>query len=763
MYLIAESRKAVRGKVYAAVERELSELELMPKRLEMNPPAMRGARRWSRFAVSCAVTWTLAHGSYARCDMSEAAEHGLACLAPNADALPAAPCVATEGMTVPVPADRGLRVLAWFSADGREVVLDDIAPTVTSVNLASQPYGIVTLAFSGDARRGWPSVVTVSIARDGKEAWRIAVAKGDVLRLRRVRLPAGKYSLTATTPHHATIERHQLLVAAGRETSIGALRFRPAGTITGHFVDGAGAAIVGVTVQNSDDGRVIAMADPTGALVAELPPQLPLSLDIVASGYATHHVKIDPAATEVALGTMTLSRGDTLRVRIDRAVIPRATITAALLAPDEGQRDRRTIAKRTLEPPASSLEFPALEAGDYTLLLIGASPFERYAENVRIRDHDVEREIRVEPITVQGEVLLGDAPLAGGVLSLEPANHAWEEGVTLDDHGAFSTNVWQRGRFYGFVFGGKVGSGAFVREALDASVDPTHWHIVISNRRIAGRIFDKDTGQPLHEVSMDERSWRSDGGSGMGVVTVGEDGSFSIDAADVGDYELNVHAADYLAARSRVTLRAEDTIRTVDFPMERGRVVPLVITTTAGDPIPAAVVIDGLGADGVNPDHVYVTDAAGHLDLRMKSDETTTLYVLPREGSFAIVDVRAGEKDATAAQRIVVPPAAGDLRIHVVDGDGKPLPNIQPLIRFEGRFLAPPVPRFFSFVDPRFAGIWTNEAGDADFKAFPAGVYEVYACRSEAEVIATLSGVPPREPTRVALDRGPVTVRIVMP
>jgi hypothetical protein len=687
---------------------------------------------------------------------------GCISIAANSRDLAAARCVPVEATPITVTPAITPRVAAWLSRDGAQLVLDELPQGASTINIARENSGVASFALTGDAHRGWPSDVTLSITRDAKELWRIILTKQTASNLRTLRLPAGRYTFTATTAHHASVERTNLTITPRHETQLGTLHFRPSVEVTARFIDRDGAPIAGVAIASGDDGRILAIAAGDGSLSAELPSHTPKSLDIIASGYATHHVVIDRTAAVASLGTITLDRGSALRVNIDRNSIAGARIAAALLAPRGTERERRVIATKTLEARSSSFEFPTLEPGDYTLLISGESQLERYAEDVRIRDTDVVLDIHIDPIKVDGEVLLGDSPLADASLSLQPRERGWEETVEIDDHGTFTAQLWQHGTFDCFVFGGKARSGAFVRDALEASASPTHWHIVIPDRRIVGRVFDKETHEALRDASMDERSSTTNGSTGMAVVELADDGSFSIDAADAGEYEFNVHARDYLPATSRITLRADDTIRTLDIPMERGQVAHLLVTTPNGEPIANATVIDGLGTDGVNPDHVYLTDAAGHIDLRMQPDATTTIYVIPREGSFAIADVRAPRDETTAAQRVVVPPSVGDLHIHVTDADGKPLRYVQPIIRFEGHFLAPPVPRFFPFADPRYAGVATDEQGSLTFKAFPAGVYEIYTARSANELLATLRGTPARDPVRTGFT-GSAEVRIIIP
>ncbi|MEA2339072.1 MAG: hypothetical protein QOE82_3079, partial [Thermoanaerobaculia bacterium] len=176
--------------------------------------------------------------------------------------------------------------------------------------------------------------------------------------------------------------------------------------------------------------------------------------------------------------------------------------------------------------------------------------------------------------------------------------------------------------------------------------------------------------------------------------------------------------------------------------------------TPTGEPIARATVIDGVG-DGVNPDHIYTSDGAGQLTLRLRPDETRTLYVVPREGSFAIIDVRAA--NAAEGVRAVVPPAMGTLRIRAV-ANGTPLAGVTPLFRWNGRFVPPPVPRFFPFSDPSKTGVWTDASGRVELRAMPAGVYEFFPVRSEAQEAAVVLGRSTDTPIRIGFNGGSVEV-----
>ena len=209
-----------------------------------------------------------------------------------------------------------------------------------------------------------------------------------------------------------------------------------------------------------------------------------------------------------------------------------------------------------------------------------------------------------------------------------------------------------------------------------------------------------------------------------------------------------------MTATVHVHVSATDSARTVEIPLERGTVFVVSLVTPAGDPVARAIVIDGLG-DGINPDDFYSSDGAGQVTLRLRPDDARTLYILPREGSLAIAEVRAA--NAAEGVRVVVPPAVGTIRIRAIAG-GKPLARVMPLFRWNGRLIPPPIPRFFPFADPGKIGIWTDENGYAELKAMPAGVYEFFPARGEAEVTAVVRGTSTLTPVRIGFTGGSAEV-----
>lgn len=647
------------------------------------------------------------------------------------------------------PADNPRRIV-WYDENGALILLDTLAAKATAVDLAPATNGSISLALSGDERHGWPAETLLSITHGEQETWSIPIARNEAGKLRHIRLPAGNYRLTATAPHLQRIERFNVAVRNARDLALGTLQFIAAARLTAHVVDSAGKPLGGVTLLNADDAHVLGAGDANGDLDVELPHDRPEAIELLAPGYASHRLKVEPGTSDAALGTVTLRTGVVVRVTIDRARLAHTQISAALLHAEDGGNRYQVIAKKPLASADSSLQFTAVEPGDYSLLIEGESPLQRYSEHLAVSDRDLAVAIRIEPVRLTGEVLLEDRPLSAAVLSLQPSASDWEQEIELNERGEFSGELWQKGSFYAHVSGGQIRSGNFIHQPLEASTDPTHWHIVVPNRRITGRVFDEKTGKPIAAAGMGAEVSVEGGNSGLSVIQIADDGSYSIDMAEPGKYRLDVTAPGYLAAFSEFTLREDDRLRTVDFAMHAGRPVQLLVLGSNGNPIADATVIDGLG-DGINPNDLLSTDAAGRIDLQMRQGDVKTLYILPAEGSFLIVDIRS-DSISDAPMRLIVPPPAGDLRIHARNTAGQPVRNVFPLLRYGGRFLPPPVPRFLAFADHYKTVAGTDDAGDTVFRALPAGVYEIFPCRNEQEIAATLAGNPPREPVRTAFD-----------
>ncbi|HSY47174.1 MAG TPA: hypothetical protein VLC46_00015 [Thermoanaerobaculia bacterium] len=665
----------------------------------------------------------------------------------------ASSCKPVEGVVVSIEPAEVDRQFLWVRDDKHQIVVGAIPKDATAIDLGPKERGTVVLALSGEKTRGWPADVELHFRADGKHGYDVALQDTDVARLTSVGIKPGSYEMSVTARHHLRLRRDTIVVKQGVPATLGALRLLAAPRLSATVMNARGDPLPSAVMTNPQ-GHVLASANVEGTLAAELPADLPPYVEVIADGFAPHRVPLDREAADIDLGHVVLRRGATLTVTLDRSRIAAVPLRVSVLTRGPDQRFRET-AGQALKLTETGATFPPIEAGDYFLGIEGPTPLARYFEALRLPDDGiVEKRVSIDPIEITGEVLVGDRHATGGQLNLQPVGGGWEVAVGVDENGSFQAESWEKGTFAAYYISDPARDGTFVHQPLDATSSPTHWHIVISDRTLSGRIYDKETREPVPEVGLMKDYHTDAGGGGLGIVPVKQDGSFSLDAVEPGDYTFKATAQSYMPVAVHAHVSATDSPQTVDIPLERGIAVVVSIVTSFGDPIARATVIDGVG-DGLNPDHIYASDGAGQLTLSLRPDEARTLYVLPEEGSFAIVDVRAA--NSADGVRVVVPPAVGSLRISA-SAAGKPLAGIIPLFRWNGRLVPPPVPRFFPFADPHKIGIWTDESGRAELQAMPEGVYEFFPVRTQEEEAAVVHGTSTITPVRVGFAGGSMEV-----
>src|SRR4029077_4199641 len=126
-----------------------------------------------------------------------------------------------------------------------------------------------------------------------------------------------------------------------------------------------------------------------------------------------------------------------------------------------------------------------------------------------------------------------------------------------------------------------------------------------------------------------------------------------------GRYELRLNRPDYLPASVVVNIAEEDGSKQADIAAERGTAQALVLRWPDGTPNACATVFDGdAPAPGEMPIN-YRSDATGTATIRGKNGEVHTLYVMPVEGSIAVVHLPIGGNDAKPVEAVVGRPAGG--------------------------------------------------------------------------------------------------------
>ncbi len=666
-------------------------------------------------------------------------------------------CTSVTGSTFDVRPAGIERRFVWTSTDALRVVLGRLAANATTVDLSPKDARNVTLSVRGDAQRGWPVETRFAIAESPDQQWRWTIPAKLTGKAMSIRVTPGAYTMMIGADHHKGVRR-QLKVDA-RDVDLREIILGPVPAVAGRVVtvtrSGDGGepketAVAGVQVARSD-GKIIAATDEQGAFRAELLEPLTKELVFLSLGLATRVVPLNILATDTDLGVVKLSSGVKLSVHLVRADALKAKGMRAVLAEaSKTEYENTNIATREVKPGEDDVVFPDLSEGTYYVTLTGDGPLEKLTTAIPVKTQDVSEQIHLKPFQLRGTVHLGNDPLHEGTVGVHDRDHTWTVDLPIDTEGRFGGTMWQADGIGGWVNSKETGSLP-IDEAPILTGDPALWEVRFRRRFIAGRIFDEETKMAVPSASMHlQLETRSDNGMGMSQlytgVRVDNDGTYSIAATRDGIYDVSVTTPDHVVANKTIELKQDDGSSTTDFPLTRGMEQVIDFVWATGEPVAQGFVIEGVARDGHNPGWSAMTDGNGRLSLRMRSGERKTLFIVPRQGSFAVVHVAAGEE---TPMRMVVPQPVGSLVMNFQDSDRKPV-LAGAAIRWNGEWLPASVVGRLN--------ITRLDPGSLRFALLPSGSYELWGMHAGRPALAP----PPREPVHVGLSGGEQTVEITV-
>jgi hypothetical protein len=675
---------------------------------------------------------------------------GRLCIGASKAILTDGSCRTVTGTTLEVAAADTDRLFLWTSDDESTTQIGSVAAKATSVVLAGDDRRELRVTLAGDATREWPSDVRMQF-RKAQTEWRWDVRSGSVRRLRRLHVPSGTYFVDATAAHHRPL-RTRLQVTADKD--LGEWRLVALPVARGRVVDAEGKNIGSATVALSD-GKPCATANEQGVFICELAERLEEAIVVSAPGYGTREINFGRGAVDTNLGDIRLTKGQRITVKIRRDTEQVESLKVALLHDAAQKHEHSIVRTKTLGPTEEEVTFDDVGAGRYLVVLSGAQPLERLTVTANVKDENSVVEASIEPYRLEGSIRFGEEAANAASLEVIDREQGWRIDMPVNPDATFSTTAWAKGKVSGFVrFGEQSGMGQFL-DSPELGENPSRWDIKIPNRKISGRVVDAETGAPVANAGM-RLSIESGGGQSMSGVSVLPDASYSVLAAKAGVYHLTVSASDYMQKMVDLTVSSDDVSRTVDIKMERGVAVPMEIITAAGAPIPRAQILEGVMHDRVNPQLMAGSDEVGKFTLRGQPGQLRTLYVVPRDGSFAVVRVTIPQTGESAKPiQVVVPSVVGSIRVRTVDQAEKPVPA-GVLLRFNGEFIPFAVRRFATTNSP-------GTLGEQLLDRLPAGTYELWgtASREDESAIIASNGTL-RPPVRVGLSAGEqvVTVRV---
>ena len=657
-------------------------------------------------------------------------------------------CADTSGRKFAITVGDRERLFVWTSADSATVQVGVVAGKAETIDL-DVPLSAVQLSIVAEPSSDWPADVKVSLAAK-EQAWLWTLPPKSASRVRTLVVPRGSYTLALKAEHYHVLSRP--LDARVEKVAVGELRLMHLPSARGIAVDSEGKGIASAIVTRPD-ASVCATANEQGAFACELGERVPPGLVVSAPGYGDRDIELPrDIKDDLDVGRVVLTKGHKLTVNVVR---PEAGAGTVSLFGETPRYERSKLKTREIREREETVQFD-VGSGTYYVLVAGTGALARLEVPVIIKDENVTETVIVEPYRVVGTVHFGDDPLTTGSVGLSSIKGRTWRGEIPVEAGRFEATLWQRGDLSAYVIGPELGGIPESAEPPTLGNDPTSWDIRLEKKMIVGRIFDAETRKPVAGVELGLTA-RQDNRTLYTSVKVDPDGSYRILSMRPGTYSLRVRSDEHAAFTTDVRVAPEDRIKTVDIALERGIVQPLEIVMASGAPARNATILEGIQPDRHNPQFILTADGQGRFALRGKAGESRLLYIVPRDGSFAVLRVQIPKISAEKPLRVVVPDPTSSLRVRATRDDQ---PVAAPLlIRFNGEFVPGAILRF---VTHEFIG--TRATGEVVLAKLPAGAYEVWGLageQDEEQMIASNGALRP--PVRVGVSGGEQSVSVVAP
>jgi hypothetical protein len=535
----------------------------------------------------------------------------------------------------------------------------DGTPTVNG----QQP--TVNFSIRGDRARGWPAKTRIVLAAPSVKPLEWTLEAADARKPVALKVAPGRYTLTIDAPNHRPYSRK---IEVDKDLSLPEIALAPVPAISGRVVErrkDVEIPLAGAQIMHGD--KKLTATNDQGLFRVELSAEpTPAAITVVHTGQAPKTIPLfENLAAENDLGTIELDRGVTLTVHLDRRYTEPKTLNVSIW-------NRKTIENREVKPDENDVAFSGLVPGVYLIVIKGTEPLEAMNEKVEVRTVDLETRIKIDPFTLDGRVIVGNAPLRESG-TIEIAGRAWSAEVPIDEEGRFGGTMWQVGTVTGLLQT-PLSPQPLLETSPELGPGPSTWSIVLKRRFIEGHILDAATKEPLPKATLEVEVVINRERRLSTTISIGKDGGYSIPAMQNGRYNLRVAEADHAELRRTVVMEELTNSRVLDLELEGGVEAVAFFVWPDNDPVVDAVV--------VTPDGKLTrTDASGRATFRLSPGETLTVAAVPREGSFGIADLIAPRKGAADAVRVVVAPPAGSLRITAREW------RFPLLLRYNGRML----------------------------------------------------------------------------
>lgn len=578
----------------------------------------------------------------------------------------------------------------------------------------------VAMSLELDGARSADGTIELESLDNGTH-WSVSMTAEQLAALRAIVVPPGGYRIVVRAAHHRPGVR---TVRVRDVATLGTITLPAAPFITGVVRDAT-------NVRVSCGANCDATVDERGRFRIEATRVWPEEIVIQANGRGTKRVAIPAAQHDLALPPITLNRAASLRVNVQRHEERGPLDVALFIRDDDGPL--KSIGEKRMAASESSITFGELDAGTYLVLVKGAQPLQRISAKTNVAAADVRTiPIDLTSAVAHARITLGGLPLANAPVSLESVGNRWSTTFTTDAHGELTSAIWEQGLFTAAVRP-RAGATPHIARVRLSGAPLAELAIDVPDRRIAGRVVD-DAGAPVSNALVSLRSTVEEMTRTV-KATTGEHGEFEFFGVPAGTHALTIVAGSYLRPdKVAFTLGESDREKIIDIAVHEGLARTFDVRDSHGTPATSALLV--VATDGHLRATAY-TDMQGRAELATPANERSTLYVFPKEGSLVIRPLVASLDDASATARIVLPIANSSLELATLTTDGGALPDVLLLARYNGQLLPPEV----SSELQRQQGVefGTNANGIAKLARIPAGTWEFWPYRSEAEASALVA------------------------
>src|SRR6185369_11081135 len=382
---------------------------------------------------------------------------------------------------------------------------------------------------------------------------------------------------------------------------------------------------------------------------------------ISAPGLGTRVVAVPPRHADTALGTITLGAAATLRVHIARGAETRPLDLAVGAAGEDDDAEPRWIIHRHLDANGSGTTIAGLGRGAWVVLVRGPEPLQRAAVRSVVAEGDTrDVEIALKQRRLHARILAGDAPVKNSDVRFGNLDERWDGVLRTDANGVIDTPLWDGGTFEVAVR--RIPGATPVMRIV--ALRGGEQRIAIPDRTLRGTVTDPH-GLPVAGATVHLGTTTGERHAGLRARTDAH-GAFAFDGVQPGEQELRAFSPAYLVEEPIHTSETNvHLVLTEGFPRD------VVVTTRDGAPVAGAEV---LCLTGTRMRARTMTDDGGRATVATPPREPGVLYVIPREGSFAIHRLRAPVDETSAAPvAITMPRATASLRIDALTTSGDPI------------------------------------------------------------------------------------------